>query len=485
MLGLCFLILFVFGSLSPQLGLAIHALDAGFAEATHTAVAEIMQKWAGVLAYAMLACALCGLAQLQLLRLVPIRLIVYGTVIGSFLLIAGLGVIKFTGVLEEEDEISETDADSFQGGMLFAAAAVELLVIMWFWNELRLCVAVLEATTEFLRDVPSVPTLLPLLFGVFHFAGITLWAMAAVGANVLLSSSYSRSMEDGFAFMAAVVSLLFVYFWGNGFVTALSSFSTASATAQWYFTPRARKRSAVSARQALHHVWLGIRYHGGSMALGAFLISVHRTMKILLCWSGKRHERSENDSWLRSCWYAMREQGADALERVARRASKMAYVELALSSGQQGFLQGAAVAMSRTVTAPKRVLAVEHAAATYRFVSEGALIGIVGCVVAASYIILAGRRHDFEGYEHADHAAESTDHPGVQLVLLACTGAWLVAESIMHPVSIATSTILHCVLIDGQEDKDAHVPQPLQRLMKGCSVGHGETDASFVRHYAA
>mmetsp|Transcript_28645 Transcript_28645/g.57956 ORF Transcript_28645/g.57956 Transcript_28645/m.57956 type:complete len:84 (-) Transcript_28645:31-282(-) len=80
-------------------------------------------------------------------------------------------------------------------------------------------------------------------------------------------------------------------------------------------------------------------------------------------------------------------------------------------------------------------------------------------------------------------AEESEDEqPGALFsVLWACLGTWLVAESMLHPVSVATSTILHCFLIDGCRADTDHTPLPLKELL---GFKDDDDDNAFTAHYA-
>mmetsp|Transcript_56379 Transcript_56379/g.150527 ORF Transcript_56379/g.150527 Transcript_56379/m.150527 type:complete len:144 (+) Transcript_56379:3-434(+) len=142
---------------------------------------------------------------------------------------------------------------------------------------------------------------------------------------------------------------------------------------------------------------------------------------------------------------------------MAKIAAKQAYVEVAISGC--GFLQAAKVATTRVAKAPKSFLAVESAGAFQRFGSQLLLIVSAGCVAVALVPL--------------DDGAETST---VASLLLAFGGAWLVAESVLHPVSVVTTTILQCLLLDDRTCKEDYVPAPLRWLMQA-------PESSFAAHY--
>lgn len=275
------------------------------------------------------------------------------------------------------------------------------------------------------------------------------------------------------------LGLVLCYFWGNGFVTALSSFSTARLAGEWYFARPQLKRKVAEPRRALQVVKLGLLKHGGSLALAALLLAVLRTLNIVFCWAGRDHRRHPEDSRCRRVWLGARERVAGCLEAFARFVSKGALVEVALSGC--GFFEGASRAARRTAAAPKRFAAVESAGALQRATSEAMLVGLAGCAAAVLWAS--------SGWDGED-AAELEDEGGwaaqggrgalVAAVLPACFGAWLVAESMMHPVSTATSTLLHCWLLEDCSTDASHVPPPFKQLLSS----QVEEEGAFAQHYA-
>jgi len=350
------------------------------------------------------------------------------------------------------------------GACLMVGASAEVLAIWWCWAEIKLAVGVLRSTFVFLSDAPWVSIVYPALFACANAAGLGLWSLSVLGVTELFQAQggLGRMLREEYA-PHVLVGSLFCYFWGTGIINGLSSFATARLTAEWYFAEQRLKKTIAQPRRALDVVSFGLRKHGGSFALGSLLLAIIKILNLLFFWSGRNHIRQPDDSWLRRAWLGLREVVAGCLEAVERFASKQAYVEVAISGCS--FLTGARLAAQRLAGAPKRFAVVETVGAMQRMMSEVLLIAFATLLSAWACAVRA-------------HGDETCIQDLVRVALPACFGAWLVAESMLHPVSVATTTILHCWLVEGCAAHSAHVPSPLRSLLKEEDVG------AFAQHYA-
>jgi len=465
-----FAVLFFVGAIVPQLSLASLAVQSRMSEDDGS-----MEEFTGgtilsSLMCAMTFCAILGLVFLQLLRRLPIPLLVYGTIFGAIALLVGFG---FTLQYTDNDDVEPKEGtfDAFlepvrdnAGFLFFGLAAIGMLIVLWYRKEIRLSIAVLKSTSAFLYDAPAVPALYPAIFAFMHLVGLIVWVLAVHGFIVVVStisgSDATTMLDVGKTYVGLVLLLLLAYFWGNCFITALSSYCTAAATAQWYFAQQEEKKKTITARALLRIVRTGLWHHGGSLAFGSLLLALLQLVKILFFWSREKHQRSDEDSKFIRTIYFIREKAAGMVEFFAKRACRQAYVEVAVHNSS--FLKGAADACKRAAEAPKRIMAVEAAGMAYRVVSQ--LVLVVGVGFAAAWYF------DFQE-DDAPQPTKKDSTPSDQnsgsnaMIPLCCLGAWLVADSILHPVSIATSTILHCLLVDQGKHNLPHTPLPLRQML--------------------
>lgn len=78
--------------------------------------------------------------------------------------------------------------------------------------------------------------------------------------------------------------------------------------------------------------------------------------------------------------------------------------------------------------------------------------------------------------------ASSFGLEGLQGLGPVAVSAWLAAESLLHPYSVATTTILHCCLLDKDAPQEGKVPPEAVQLQRTMEELSG-TDGSFVQHY--
>ncbi|CAK9088671.1 unnamed protein product, partial [Durusdinium trenchii] len=152
---------------------------------------------------------------------------------------------------------------------------------------------------------------------------------------------------------------------------------------------------------------------------------------------------------------SLRNFAAEVLEVVATWASKQAFVQIAISGCP--FAAGAMRAGHLAAKAPAGFLMVEALSNVFQRACEFLLICM--SLVVASCCGLEGVA-------------------GLGPVALS---AYLAAESLLHPYSVATTTILHCCLLDQDSKQEGEVPLEAKELQK--TMAEWGDDASFVQHY--
>mmetsp|Transcript_48489 Transcript_48489/g.113493 ORF Transcript_48489/g.113493 Transcript_48489/m.113493 type:complete len:529 (+) Transcript_48489:60-1646(+) len=489
-----FLFLFLACAVLPQLGLASYAAlqwyngDSSNFSVSQQSFAQAVSswsKWFGVplddladqVSSAIVIAAFSALTLLFLLRVMMVRFMLYSVIFGSIAALICLGLrVSFGGVVLM-DNPSPTMSWWQQllgarvGDMLILAGVVEASIVAFFWNQIWLAVAVLRSTQEFLRNASSVCVLCPIVCGLVHACGMLIWAGSVLGAWTLLQADegIGQILRERYA-VHTLLYLVLCYFWGNCFVGAVSSFTVAAVSAEWYYTPQEAKRHLVTPSYVLRVFEVGVFRHGGSLALGALLLAAVRTLNFALFWAGKvedateqrRQELEGQHSSLRVCIRRTREWAANVLEAMARFACKQAYVEIAVSGC--GFIRGAARAASRAKEAPKKFLAVEGAGFMQRGTCELLLIA-AAALGSASVSLL----------RHGDYQPKE--------IAVACFVAWLIAESLLHPISLATTAILHCLLIDKCQAKLPHTPKALAEALQNAAGLTGGDSLSYAAHY--
>lgn len=437
----------------------------------------------------LMACAIAGVCFLLLLTWIPVRLVIYGvTLCCPGALVALGGLLLF---LDDEVAALGPSGGSAGGPVLIAFGVLGLLGARVFWRHIRLGVAVLRCTSAFLRDVPCVG-LYPPCFALAHITGAALWLLALLGAALFLGEG-SIGFSAGFWTRVAVsVGLLLAFLWGNASMTALSTFAVARVAAGWYYSAAAARGSAeepetepeAAADTKMDQVYPvggwrrrprcglgnavveGVVQRLGSLAFGALLLAIVRLIHLLLGWLAKKDAQIssgpayqvQTPSLARSC----REFATNVSEVAATWASRQAFVQLALNDGSC-FAQAAERAARLALNAPAGFAAVESLAYIFHRTCELALVAV------------------------AVLAARVCGAQGAWGLLPPAIAACLAAEGLLHPYSVATSTILQCYLLE--KPIRARPAQPSVGALDQTLDAWFQADSSdsaghsFVRHY--
>jgi len=399
---------------------------------------------------ALVAAAASSAAFLVLLATFPVPAVVYGVAFGG----PGAAVIVGTVALAGAEPFG---VEEHLGWPFVALGLLGFVGSACAWSRLQLASQVVRCTGAFLRARPSVG-LLPALFALVHLAGIALWLMAAFGVRAVVDQDLSMDWRSHFN---VVCALLLCFLWGSAFVTGLSTFVVAHVASRWY--AQGPSAAAVSPMKALK---IGLRYHSGSIALGSLLLALVRLLNLLLWWAEKAEEQAvpgrRRQRRPPSCLRACRDFAAKMLEAVATWASKQAFVQIAICGC--GFGAGASQAARLSASAPLGFLVVEGLAGAFHRICEFLLIGLA-VVMASAW-----------GCET------------VKSLVPPAFAAWLAAESLLHPYSVATTTILHCILMDSHGKKDnEQVPfqaSSLRVVIEQWDREEADEEASFAQHYA-
>lgn len=356
---------------------------------------------------------------------------------------------------------------------IWALAGALVLLLVCFMGTVKNVIAVMKATSQFLRDVPS-QMILPVLIGALQLIVFVIWlfpfvSVASIGAA---EGNLTKCLEVGDAYCVSwdthsqflvLVFLVFMLFWLLNFLHALSHFGTAYAVAAWYFArpnvltgqkePAEGGHSLCDCRLSLRAIGNGLLYHSGSLAMGAFFISGAKLAKMLIFWATKvDHSEVTNPAikCIKSCVNCL----ADCLEKFVNFMSEHAYVELALQGTP--FCSSAQKAASIILTRPGLFVLVGRVACAIRF------LGVA--VVAASTTYIVGLIFVF----FPPVGVTSANAP----LVLAFLVAFFIGEVMMHPFAAAARAALHCFCLDeelartrGMQSPE-HTPQAMLRFIE-------------------
>eukprot|EP00928_Gymnodinium_smaydae_P062289 TRINITY_DN46198_c0_g1_i1.p1 TRINITY_DN46198_c0_g1~~TRINITY_DN46198_c0_g1_i1.p1 ORF type:complete len:630 (-),score=48.79 TRINITY_DN46198_c0_g1_i1:86-1975(-) len=386
------------------------------------------------------------------------------------------GCIVYTQARQDEldADAAKVDRQKHVAYGLWAIALVLVLLAACFVGAIKTVAAVLKATSQFLQDVPS-QMLQPLILSLIQLAFLAVWVCVFVSvASISLHEGFYRDcLQAGDIYClqwdwnstsrnCSLAFLVIMLYWFVNFLHALSYFGTSYAVGAWYFAPvhpeTGKKLPAEGGhtccdfRLSLRAVMHGLVHHGGSLAAGAFVVTICRILRMLLCWAQKSDGSTSANPVVRAvrrCTDCV----ADCVARFIEFVSVNAYVEVALRG--TNFMAAAQRSCAMTVSRPALFALVSRVACALRLLGIAIMTGGTAYGVA---LLLSWRQPE-----------RVTSEEGV-LVLAGFIG-FVVGEVMMHPLSASARACLHCFCLDDERAEAggfpaANTPLPLQRFLR-------------------
>jgi hypothetical protein len=351
--------------------------------------------------------------------------------------------------------------------ILWGISAVIVLFGCCFAGTIRNIAAIIKCTSHFLEEVPS-QLIQPFIFALFQLLVIGCWLacffiVMSVGdegedpdtcfeAGNIYCVEWDKNGVWVFLYM-----LLLVY-WMCNFLHACSHFGTSYAVGAWYFTQvdhdTGRKvlaeggMSCCDVMLTVRAVGHGLRYHAGSLAYGAFCISLAKVCRLVLYWVSKDVEAHTAGNPAVRCCLCITNCLADCLERFIKFVSEHAYVEVALNG--ERFCVSAKKAMAMAVLKPALFTLVGRVARAVQLVG----ILVVTSISTYSCVVILWLWSPVDLINR------------VPVYVAAALFSLTIGEVMMHPFTSAARAVLHCYCLD--EASNVHpmcTPTSLQRLI--------------------
>ena len=340
--------------------------------------------------------------------------------------------------------------------VVWGIAALILLCVLCNCKNIRIGVAVMKATAQFIGSTPQV-FLAPPIAIIFILAWLALWVLIAVH---IMSIGELKPRED-FPFLSQVqwsdetryvfLYSLFGYLWINAFMIGVCQFIISAACAIWYFTSTSDSSGKGSLTKGL---WWVFRYHLGSIAFGSFLIALVQLIRIIFEYYKKQIEKANKENPMIKCLLFTTSYLLDCLERFIKFISKNAYIQIAITG--KNFCAAAWNAFILIMTNIMR-FGVANAIGTIFYV-----LGIA-FVASANGLLVYAALHYWEAYTGL---ASSWIAP----VIIGLLEGFIIGAMFMSVFSFASDTILQSFLVDEQLNRpDANRPQVMDALIDGAS----------------
>jgi len=358
-------------------------------------------------------------------------------------------------------------------------AALWALVVICFRRRVQLAISLNRVAADFVATQPLV-LLVPIVEIILACLWCLVWVMSAAfllsqvpdshtptdyyGTFAEAEAACYANTPQGFIWKDAIcdagrcfrcapprfmldhrfVLSFFAYLWNNLMLVAIAQCVIAATVGAWFFSPNAQKGRRSYLAGAIKTV---LRYHPGSLALGAFLIAVVQLIRYIMYYIQSQQEVRRN----KVCLVILRALTCClwCFENLLKFLNKNAYIQIALmgtnfcTSAQRAFF-----------------LIVRNWIRFGMLAVLGKVIHLIGLSFIMSSTLVAG--YFLIREMHADLS------PVVPLIVYAFL-SYLVAKLYMSVFALAVDTSLQCFLICeemGVTEGDTFVPKYLRSCLK-------------------
>lgn len=406
-------------------------------------LAKVGNAWT-VLAMVVVLAFVMGYIFLCMLKTVA-RCIIWVCAIIGFLAFAALGAYLWSQ--SQSEQSGETAQTAFKVGAIvsWCLAFVVMLLVSCCGQAVELSTACMGQAAHVIWQMPLL-LLAPLFKGIFK---VLVFAVLLIGFIHLLATGETsgvgrhRHIEYTSQQKLYLAGYAFASFWLLSFITALYQFSIAYAASQYYVARSVDGTKDVSQCSVCQGVYIGVRYHTGSLAYGSAIIAALELIQKILEWA-KQKSKLEGNNQCVTCLITVIQCCCGCIEQCVEFISKNVYIDIALTSNN----------FCESVTSIFEIL-VRHGAAfailngaTYIFQIVGMASITATCGLLAAYMLT-----------HGDYADPGSDkyiaNPTVGIIIC-CILAIIVAWSFMAVFDMTSDTILICHAEDRARNGGKH-----------------------------
>jgi len=365
-----------------------------------------------------------------------------------------------------------------------AATALLLIVICCLFKTIRSIVGCIEATCDaiwampFLLPLPVIDIALKIVFVIF-WTVLFSWCLTSGEAQAPeaeidgvdmhgMVRTFSYTFED----KCRIAYFILAVVWGVEMTTAMMNFTVSYCVACWYFTPCLPNsnyaKPSVEIKVFFEGIYMGLRYHTGSLALSALIVAIFRIVHGILELIAKEANATGNPvaaSIAHCCMCCVW-----CFEQVVRFINKNAIIQIVLRS--QDFFTSAGSAIKVLAGAAKEVSGLNGITFLFQ------ILGITSISMStAAVTFFMATNINFYNSKESDYFLEE---PMVVVAVGAIIGL-IVGGAYMFIFDMVSDTLLFCWLTDTEDGVTEFAPAPLRNLI-GASGGKrksGQKDTAF------
>lgn len=389
-------------------------------------------------------------------------------------------------------EAEENNRDYYLAGSILASifSVILLVIVVAMRNRIKLAIAIFEEASRALADRPIL-FLTPFFTYAWLLGFLVLWVYVSLLLLTMEDKVYhedtgyysyewgSDPNEDEWNFI--LVYHVFALLWIAQFIIAAGNFVISGTTVSWYFTherpaeffkkdPRAHGHGHDG---YIHAVWVLLRYHLGSVALGSLIIAIIQAIRLVVEYIDHKFRPQIEKSAVARFVMCACKCCLWCLEKVMKYINKNAYIITNIHG--HNFCRAAYISFMDLL---------HNAGLVFVINSVGFLI-IFLCKVLIS---LGTALFCYMLLETGNEGQSSSDNYGSWLIILfAAFIGWLVATAFLELYSTIVDTVALCFMEDKKYNDNSDGKEPaagpkLRKFMVKVCTHHPELDAKAIRH---
>lgn len=320
------------------------------------AVAEVTAGWKVIAISCLVSVVLC-FAWVLFLRLF-VGIIAWITILLVFLVLAlAAGYCLYVGIRRlidyKDDPTITSEMDTIAkvyvgvGAAFVVADFIYLCIILWLIRRIIIAIEIIKESSKALMRMPEMIFVPPVVFAAAVL--ITIYYLI-VAAYIQSSEKFDEIPYDKLTELSQYVGVdvnatnyqipqddrliqllhfyhLFGYFWTLAFFLAIGYTSIAGAVSSWYFSKPGDKKTPPKWAVPMA-TWRVIRYHLGSLALGAMIVAIVQIIRLIF----RKLEQKFNKTNSKEIKYVTRAIHVllACLEKIIKFINKNAYIMIAI-----------------------------------------------------------------------------------------------------------------------------------------------------------
>ena len=396
-----------------------------------------------------------------------------------------LGAMIASGIFTLQYRSDEADKDAsykdsstytwlgFAGYMSFIMAGIYILVMICYFQSLRVAIAVIETAADFFADTKRI-IFVPMLFFFIGLCAFVAWVaalicVASIG-TITVENVETQSKDivwDDFT-TYSMWYMLFGFIWIVTFLIAVNEFIVIVSAITWYYSDKTIPDDDGIPGDSDVRVgfWWSFRYHGGSLAFGSFILAVVWIIKFIFEYVGEKMIDASPANGCTKCLVSCIRCCLDCFDRFIRYLNRNAFIYMALSG--EGFCSSALNAFILILKNHAKFAFTEGIADVFMFLAK---FFISVSTTAISWLLLG--------------AMTEVDAVFLPLFIIFLL-SYMIAAVFIAVFDVSANTILQCYLMDkeiahqqGLQDPD-HIPPTMHKFFKNDAVASQMTKPSSV-----